>query len=55
MNLFENNEKKTNKNKNGEKFPHWEITEVVLHNYNIVSNDYQLDSSVLFEANHLVN
>ena len=34
--------------KNGENVPHLEITEVVLVHCNIVSNDYQQDSRVLY-------
>ena len=37
-----------NKNKNGENVPHIEITEVVLVHCNIVNNDYQQDSRVLY-------
>ena len=36
-----------NKDKIGENVPHLEITEVVLIHCNIVSNDYQQDSTVL--------
>ena len=34
--------------KNGENVPHLEITEVVLVHCNIVNNDYQQDSRVLY-------
>ena len=34
--------------KNGENVPHFEITEVVLAHCNIVNNDYQQDSKVLY-------
>ena len=44
-----------NKSTNGENIPHLEITEVVLLSCNIVSNDYQLDSKVLFQTNNLAN
>ena len=37
-----------NKDKNGENVPHLEITEVVLVHCNIVNNDYQQDSRVLY-------
>ena len=47
MNLFESTKKKINKSKNGENISHIEITEVVLVNFNIVNNDYQLYSKVL--------
>ena len=36
------------KDKNGENVPHVEITEVVLVHCNIVTNDYQQDSRVLY-------
>ena len=39
---------KINKNKNGENVPHLEITEVVLVHCNIVNNNYQQDSRVLY-------
>ena len=39
---------KVTKNENGKKFPHLETTEVVLVHYNIVNNDYQSDSQVLY-------
>ena len=41
-------ENKMTKNKSGEKVPHLEITEVVLVHYNIVNNDYEQDSRVLY-------
>ena len=39
---------KVNEDKNGESVPHLEITEVVLIHCNIVNNDYQQDSRVLY-------
>ena len=39
---------KINKDKNGENVPHLEIREVILVPCNIVHNDYQQDSSVLY-------
>ena len=39
---------KITKDKNDENVPHLEITEVILVHYNIVSNDYQQDSRVLY-------
>ena len=39
---------KTTKNENREIVPHLEITEVVFVYYNIVNNDYQHDSTVLY-------
>ena len=48
MILHGSTENKTTKYKNGENFPHLEITEVVLVHCNIVNNNYQQDSRVLF-------
>ena len=39
---------KKSKDKNGENVPHLEITEVVLVHCNMVTNDYQQDSRVLY-------
>ena len=47
MKLLRSTEEKINKNKNGEKFPHSEITEVVL--IHVINNDYQRDSRYAFE------
>ena len=44
MKLLGSTEKMISKNKNGEKVPHLETTEVVLVHCNIVNNDYQHDS-----------
>ena len=48
MKLLGSTENKITKDKNGENVPHLEITEVVLVHCNIVSNDYQQDSRVLY-------
>ena len=48
MKLLGSNENKITKSKNGEKVPHLEIAEIVLVNCNIVNNDYQHDSRVLY-------
>ena len=48
MKLLRSTENKTTKDKNGENVPHLEITEVVLVHCNIVNNDYQQDSRVLY-------
>ena len=48
MKLLGSTENKITKNKNGENVPHLEITEVVLIHCNIVNNDYQQDSRVLY-------
>ena len=43
MTLPGSTENKISKNKNGEKLPHLEITEVALVHCNIVNNDCQQD------------
>ena len=48
MKLLGSTENKIIKDKNGENFPHLEITEVVLVHCNIADNDYQQNSSVLY-------
>ena len=48
MKLLESTENKITEDKNGENLPHLEITDVVLFDCNIVSNDYQQDSRVLY-------
>ena len=48
MKLLGSTENKITKDKNGENVPHLEITEVVLVHCNIVDNDYQQDSRVLY-------
>ena len=48
MNLLGSTENKITKDKNGENVPHLEITKVVLVHCNIVNNDYQQDSRVLY-------
>ena len=48
MKLLGSTENKITKDKNGENVPHLEITEVVLVRCNIVNNDYQQDSRVLY-------
>ena len=47
MKLLGTTENKISKNKNGEKVPHLQITEVALVHWSIVNNDYQQDSRVL--------
>ena len=46
--LLGNTKNKITKDKNGENVTHLEITEVVLVHCNIVNNDYQQDSRVLY-------
>ena len=48
MKLFGSTKSKITKDKNGENAPHLEITEVILVQCNIVNNDYQQDSRVLY-------
>ena len=48
MKLLESTENKTTKDKNGENVPHLEIIEAVLIRCNIVNNDYQQDSRILY-------
>ena len=48
MKLLGSTKNKITKDKNGENAPHLEITEVVLVYCNIVNNDYQQDSRVLY-------
>ena len=46
--LFGSTKSKVTKNENGENVPHLEINEVVLVYCNIVNNNYQQDSRVLY-------
>ena len=48
MKLFGSTKSKITKDKNGENVPHVEITEVILVQCNIVNNDYQQDSRILY-------
>ena len=48
MKLLGSTKNKTTKDKNGENVPHLEIIEVVLVHCDIVNNDYQQDSRVLY-------
>ena len=48
MKLLESTKCKINKDKNGETVPHLDMTELVLVHCNIVNNDYEQDSRVLF-------
>ena len=48
MKLFGSTKSEINKDKNSEKVPHLEITEVVSIHCNIVNNNYQQDSRVLY-------
>ena len=48
MKSLESTKNKITEDKNGENVPHLEITEVVLVHCNMVNNDYQHDSRVLY-------
>ena len=49
MKLFGSAESKITKDKNGENVPHLEVVELVLvHCNNLVNNDYQQDSRILY-------
>ena len=48
MKLLGSNKSKTTKDKNGENVHHLEITKVILVHCDIVHNDYQQDSRVLY-------
>ena len=48
MKLLGSTNNKITKDKNGENVPHLEITEVVLVHCNMVNNDYQQDSRVVY-------
>ena len=48
MKLLGSTKNKITKDKNGENVPHLEITEVVLVHCNMINNDYQQDSRLLY-------
>ena len=48
MKLLGSIESKITKDKNGENVPHLEIAELVLAHCNLVNNDYQQDSGILY-------
>ena len=48
MKLLGSTESKITKDKNGEKVPHLEIVELVLVHCDLVNNDYQKDSRILY-------
>ena len=48
MKLLGNKVSKINKNKNSENVPHLEVAEVVLVHCNLVNNDYQQNSRILY-------
>ena len=49
MKLLGNAKTKITKDKNGKNVPHLEITEAVIVHWNIVNNDYQQNSRVLYK------
>ena len=48
MKLLGSTESRITKDKNGQNIPHLEIVELVLVHCNLVNNDYQQDSRILF-------
>ena len=48
MKLLGNTKSKITKDENGENVPHLEIAKAVLMHCNIVNNNYQQDSTVLY-------
>ena len=48
MKLLGSTESKITKDKNGENVPHLEVVELVLAHCNLVNNDYQQDSKILY-------
>ena len=48
MKLLGSTKSKISKDKNGENVPHLEIIEVILVHFNMINNDYQQDSRVLY-------
>ena len=48
MKLLGSTESKITKDKNGENVPHLELFELVLVHCNLVNNDYQQDSRILY-------
>ena len=50
MESLESTKSKITKDKNGENFPHLEIVELVIVYCNLVNNDYQQDSIILYTS-----
>ena len=48
MRLLGSTNSKITKDKNGENVPHLEVVELALVHCNLVNNDYQQDSRILF-------
>ena len=48
MKLLGSTESKITKDKNGENVHHLEVVDLVLVHYNLVNNDYQQDSRILY-------
>ena len=55
MKLLGGTKNEITKDKNGENVPHLEITEVALVHCNMVNNDYQHDSRVLYNFVHNIS
>ena len=55
MKLLGSTKSKINKDKNGENVSHLENTEIILVHCNIVNNDYQQDSRVLYTIGQLLD
>ena len=49
MKLLGSTENKITKDTNGENVPHLKITELLLVHCNLVNNDYQQDSRILYK------
>ena len=54
MKLLGSTENKKTKDKNGKNVSHLKITEALLVHCNIVNNDYQQDSRVLYTLKELI-
>ena len=57
MKLLGSTESKITKDKNSENLPHSDVVELVSVRCNLVNNDYQQDSRILYtfvQTNHLV-
>ena len=48
MKLLGSTERRITKSKNGENVPHLEVVELVLVHFNLVNNDHQQDSRILY-------
>ena len=48
MKLLGSTKSKITKDKNGENVPHLEVVELVIVHFNIINNNYQRDSRILY-------